>query len=64
MYTLLYIFIYIPYFISFIPCITNIRKLYQLPKIHKRLENVLGRPVMFNYDTPTEKVSEFLDYHL
>ena len=60
----LYLYIYTAYFISFIPCITNIRKLYQLPKIHKRLENVLGRPVMFNYDTPTEKVSEFLDYHL
>ena len=64
MYTLLYIFIYIPYFISFIPCITNIGKLYLLPKIHKRSENALGRQVMFNCDTPTEKVSEFLDYHL
>ena len=39
-------------------------KLYLLPKIHKRLSNVPGRPVISNCGTPTEKVSEFLDYHL
>ena len=39
-------------------------KLYLLPKIHKRLENVPGRPVISNCATPTEKVSEFLDFHL
>ena len=33
-----------------------------LPKIYKRLENVPGRSVISNCDTPTEKVSEFLDY--
>ena len=38
--------------------------MYLLPKIHKRLENVPGRPVISNCGTPTEKVSEFLDYHL
>ena len=43
---------------------TNLAKLYLLPKIHKRLENVPGRPVISNCGTPTEKVSEFLDYHL
>ena len=35
-----------------------------LPKIHKRLSNVPGRPVISNFGTPTEKVSEFLDHHL
>ena len=44
--------------------ITNLGKLYLLPKIHKRLENVPGRPVMSSCGTPTEKVSEFLDYRL
>ena len=38
--------------------------MYLLPKIHKRLGNVPGRPVISNCGTPTEKVSEFLDYHL
>ena len=44
--------------------ITNLGKLHLLPKILKRLENVPGRPVISNCGTPTEKVSEFLDYHL
>ena len=39
-------------------------KLYFLPKIHKRLSNIPGRPVISNCETPTEKASEFLDYHL
>ena len=42
----------------------NLGKLYLLPKIHKRLENVPGRPVNSNCGTPTEKVSEFLDSKL
>ena len=42
----------------------NLGKLYMLPKIHKRLFNVPGRPVISNCGTPTEKVSEFLDHHL
>ena len=42
----------------------NLGKLYLLPKIHKSLENVPGRPVISNCGTPTEKVSEFLDHHL
>ena len=41
-----------------------LEKMYLLPKIHKRLFDVLGRPVISNYGTPTEKVSEFLDHHL
>ena len=43
---------------------SNLGKLYLLPKIHKRLSNVPGRPVISNCGTPTEKTSEFLDYHL
>ena len=43
---------------------TNLEKLYLLPKIHKRLKNVPGRPIISNCGTPTEKVSEFLDHHL
>ena len=43
---------------------TNLGKLYLLLKIHKRLENVPGRPVISNCGTPTEKVSEFLDSQL
>ena len=37
---------------------TNLGKFYLLPKIHKRLENVPGRPVISNCGTSTEKVSE------
>ena len=43
---------------------TNFGKMYFLPKIHKRLDNVPGRPVISNCGTPTEKASEFLDHHL
>ena len=42
---------------------TNFGKLYFLPKIHKKLHNVPVRPVISNCGTPTEKCSEFLDYH-
>ena len=35
-----------------------------LSKIHKRLVNVPGRPVISNYSIPTEKASKFLDHHL
>ena len=43
---------------------TNFGKMYLLLKIHKRLDNVPGRPVVSNCGTPTEKASEFLDHHL
>ena len=43
---------------------TNLGKLYLLPKIHKLLYNVPGRPVISNCGTPTEKPSEFFDFHL
>ena len=43
---------------------TNLGKLYLLPKIHKRLSNVPGRPVICNCGNHTERASEFLDHHL
>ena len=43
---------------------TNFGKMYILPKIHKRLVNTPGPPVISNCRTPTEKASEFLDHHL
>ena len=43
---------------------TNLGKLYLLPKIHKRLSVVPGRPVISNCGMPTEKEPEFLDFHL
>ena len=39
-------------------------KIYLLPKIHKRLNDVPGLPVISNCGTPTEKLSEVLDHHL
>ena len=39
-------------------------KFYLLPKIHKRLENVPGRPVISNCGTAIERISEFLDFHI
>ena len=42
----------------------NLEKLYLLPKIHKRLSSVPGRPVISNCGRPTEKVSKFLDSHM
>ena len=44
--------------------VTNLGKLYLLTKIHKRLYDVPGRPVISNCGTTTEKVSEFLYHHL
>ena len=39
-------------------------RFYLLPKIHKRLNSVPGRPVISNSGFHTEKFSEFLDFHL
>ena len=44
--------------------VSNLGKLYLLPKMHKRLANIPGRPVISNCGSGTEKASEFLDYHL
>ena len=35
-----------------------------LPKIHKRLKKVPGRPVISNFKAPTGNVSEFCDHDL
>ena len=43
---------------------TNLRNLYFLPKIHKCLSAIPGRPVIYYCGTPTEKVSQYLDYIL
>ena len=39
-------------------------RFYLLPKIHKRLNSVPGRPVVSNSGFFTENISEFLDHHL
>ena len=38
--------------------------MYLLPKVHKRLYDVPGRPVILNCEKPTEKTSEFLNNQL
>ena len=43
---------------------TKFARFYLLPKIHKRLENVPGRPVISNCGFYTENISAFLDFHL
>ena len=39
-------------------------RFYLLPKIHKRLNSVPGRPVISNCGFYTENISQFLDHHL
>ena len=39
-------------------------RFYMLPKIHKRLHDVPGRPVISNCGYFTENISAFVDYHL
>ena len=39
-------------------------RFYALPKIHKGLERVIGRPVISNFGSITDNISEFLDHHL
>ena len=39
-------------------------RFYLLPKIHKRLNNVPGRPVISNCGYYTENISAFFDFHL
>ena len=39
-------------------------RFYLLPKIHKRLSNVPGRPVVSNCSYYTENIANFLDYHI
>ena len=42
----------------------KLERFYLLPKIHKRLHNVPGRPVISNSGFLTENISAFLEYHL
>ena len=49
------------YFINDNP---RIGRFYMLPKIHKRLHSVPGRPVISNCSYFTENISAFLDHHL
>ena len=39
-------------------------RFHLLPKIHKRLHNIPGRPVISNCRFFTENISSFLDHHL
>ena len=39
-------------------------RFYLLPEIHKRLYNVLGRPVVSSCGYYTENISLFSDFHL
>ena len=39
-------------------------RFYLLPKIHKRMNKIPGRPVISNTRYYTENISEFLDFHL
>ena len=39
-------------------------RFYLLPKIHKRLYNVPGRPVISNCGYYTENIFSFLDFHV
>ena len=43
---------------------TKLGRFYLLPKIHKRLQNVPGRPVISNSGYYTENISAFLEFHL
>ena len=42
--------------------VTNLGKVYLLPKIHKRLKDVSGRLVISKSWTPSKKVPEFVDH--
>ena len=42
----------------------RVGRFYLLPKIHKRLHSVPGRPVISNSGLYTENISAFLDFHL
>ena len=42
----------------------NLDNISLLTKFQKSLANFLGSPATSNCNTPTKKVSEFLDHHL
>ena len=43
---------------------SRLGRFYLLPKVHKRLFNVPGRPVISNCGYVTENISSFLDFHI
>ena len=43
---------------------TKFARFYLLPKIHKRLHDVPGRPVISNCGFYTKNISSLLDFHL
>ena len=43
---------------------SKIARFYLLPKIHKRLNNVPGRPAISNCGYYRENISAFLDFHM
>ena len=49
------------YFLVFNP---KLGRFYLLPKIHKRLQNVPGRPVISDSGYYMENISAFLEFHL
>ena len=49
-------------FLTNYPCRTA--QFYMLPKIHKRLDNPPGRPIVSGNNCPTEKISQFVDFFL
>ena len=42
----------------------QLARFYLLPKIHKRLNHVPGRPVVSHVGFHTERISSFIDHHL
>ena len=46
------------------PANTKASRFYLLPKIHKRLPNPPGRPIVSSNNSPTEKISAFVDHFL
>lgn len=44
--------------------VTNLEKMYLLPKIHKRLHSISWRPAISNCGTPTKKTSDALHNEL
>ena len=42
----------------------NFGRFYSLPKIHRRMYNIPGRPVIYNCSFYTENISAFLDHQM
>lgn len=47
-----------------VPQETRPAKFYTLPKVHKGLSDIKGRPIMSANNHPTENLSEYVDTHL